>query len=744
MASMVAACASIGMPEGGPRDETPPKYVRANPMPGTTGITKPRVNVFFNENIKVEDIANKLVVSPAQKQNPTVSANGRRLTIELRDSLLPNTTYTLDFADAIRDLNEGNILDGFAMDFATGDSIDTLRISGMVFEARTLEPAQGMVVGVYSNLSDTAISTLPLERVAKTNQYGQFTIRNLKPGTYRLFAIDDRNRDWHWDRSENIAFANFTVSPSVEQVTVTDTLRSATGTDSIVTRTAWHYLPDDLLLTWFNEGYRPQYLREYERTDRRRVTFKFGAPADSLPDITVANGPLAGRKLIDLSVLEARPELDSLVYWIRDTTLLKQDSILVSARYLKTDTLEQLSWTTDTLKLFLRGATRQAEKQEAKKLEQEQKELEEKAAKEAKQREKQRKKEEKERKKREKKAAKLRAKGILPPEEADSTQSKAASPADSITAAATDSIAPDSVPPMPKVPLLDFKAVGSSQQELNLPLIFEAAQPVESIDSAGLRLEIAVDTIWQTVPGVQLVQDSVNIRCFNLSHKWKEGERYRFKADSLSITDIYGQWIKNFNHEFTVKRLEDYGTIIFDITDIASVGDSTNVVVELLGQNDTPISTVTVERGIATFNFVAPGTYYARAYLDANRNGKWDTGHLADSIQPEDVFYYPKKIVLRKNWDIDQEWALFETAVDAQKPNDIKKNKPKNRDRNASRNSDEYDEDEEYYDDEGFDQNNFFDDDASWGNGSQYNNARRNSSSSRRNNASGLRRNNGR
>ncbi len=134
------------------------------------------------------------------------------------------------------------------------------------------------------------------------------------------------------------------------------------------------------------------------------------------------------------------------------------------------------------------------------------------------------------------------------------------------------------------------------------------------------------------------------------------------------------------------------------------------------------------------FNFVTPGTYYARAFVDANHNGRWDTGNLADSIQPEDVFYFPKKLNLRKNWDIDQEWALFETAVDMQKPEDIKKNKPKTRDRN---NNNRDRDDEEYYeDDEGFGQN-YFEEDA-WGNGSQYNNARRNSSSPR-NNAGGLR-----
>ena len=656
LALMVAACASIGRPEGGPRDETPPEFVRSNPAPGSVNVNRSRVDILFDENIKLEDIANKLVISPAQKQNPAVSSNGRRISVELRDSLQDSTTYTFDFSDAIRDLNEGNILDGFALDFSTGSTIDTLAISGMVFEARNLEPAQGMVVGVYSNLTDTTLTSLPLERVAKTNQYGQFTIRNLKPGTYHLFAIDDRNRDWHWDRSENIAFSSVTVSPSVEPTEVTDTLLAYDGSDSIVVRTAYRYLPDDLLLTWFNENYKPQYLRDYERTDNRRVTFKFGALSDSLPDITVINGPKAGRKLADLSVIEAREGLDSLVYWLRDTVLVNQDSLLVQARYLRTDTLEQLSMTTDTLKLFLKGAGRKKKSPEKKK---------------------------------------------------DGS---------------------DTLPP--PVKLLEFKALSPGQQELNLPVSFEAAEPIEFIDSTGWRLEVAVDTLWNPVKEAHLVQDSAMVRRYNIDVKWRPGARYRFTADSLAIRSIYGEWIKDFKHEFTVKQPEDYGNIIFGITDIGSLGlpDSATVVVELLGKNDRPIQAKPVDdSGEVVFDFLTPDTYYARAFVDRNHNGIWDTGNVATFMQPEDVYYYPKKITLRKNWDIDQEWSLLETPVDLQKPNDIKKNKPKNRGRDETGDGeygeDGYDEESDY---------DTFNEQGSWGNGSQYNNApRRNNNSTR-------------
>jgi len=704
LASMVGACASIGRPEGGPRDETPPEYVRSVPEPGATNITGPKVNIYFNENVKLEDISNKLVVSPAQKQNPAVSANGRRVTVELRDTMLPNTTYTLDFSDAIQDLNEGNILDGFAMAFSTGDTIDTLSISGMVFEARNLEPAQGMVVGVTSNLSDTAITTLPLERVSKTNQYGQFTIRNLKPGTYNLFALDDRNHDWHWDRSENIAFSSVSISPSVEPVSVSDTLRASSGEDSIVVREAWRYLPDDVLLTWFNEQYSPQYLREYERTDRQRATFKFGAKSDTLPEITILNGPRAGKKLADISVIESRQGLDSLVYWIRDTLVTAQDSLFVSARYMKTDTLDRLVPTTDTLKLFVRAATRQAEKAKAKEIDELRKAQERKDKEAAKAKEKERRK-----------------------NNGDNT-------ADETAAEDTDTV--PATPPV-EITLLNIKPLTGAQQELHLPAVFEVERPVESIDSAGWRLEMQIDSVWAPVTDARLERDSAMIRRYNLTSAWQEGTRYRFTADSLAVTDIYGHRNKETTHEFTTKRLEDYGNIIFNITDMQMVPDSLPVIVELLDKSDAVMASVPVKDSEARFTFVTPETYYARAFIDANRNGEWDTGNMAAKLQPEEVFYYPKKITLRKNWDIDQDWALFENPVDAQKPNEIKKNKPKTRDKNAR---DDYgEEDEEYEDDEGFGANGFSDGN-SWGNGAQYNNARRNSSQgNRRNRNSGLR-----
>lgn len=661
IASLVAACASIGRPEGGPKDETPPVFVRSNPDPGALNVNRNKIDIWFDENLKLDDPANKVVISPVQKENARVNANGRHLTVEFRDTLADSTTYVIDFADAIRDLNEGNILDGFSYDFSTGNHLDTLTVSGMVFEARNLEPAQGMVVGVYSNLADSAVSTLPLERVAKTNQYGQFTIRGLRPGTYNIFAIDDKNRDWHWDRSENIAFFPVSVTPRVEEVEVADTLRSATGEDSVVTRQAWHYLPDDLLLTWFNENYRSQYLRDNKRPTQRQIELKFGAPVDSMPRLTILNGRFAGRSLDELSVIETRTERDSMVYWLADTALVSQDSILLEARYRKTDTLDCLTWQTDTLKMTWRRP-KVDEKARAKAWEKKLKAIEE---------------------AREKGDSAALAKAI----------------ADTIT----------------QPTFLDIKASTSTTQELNEPVRFEAPEPLRPVPADAWRLEMMPDSVWIPVADAELRPDSATARALVLTSKWEEGMKYRFTADSARVENIYGEFNKPLLHEFTTKKLDDYGNIYLNLTDLAALNlpDSVNVIVELLSSSDQPVATATVKGGGAAFSYIAPATYYARAFIDIDGDGKWTTGQVASKRLAEDVFYYPKKLLLRKNWDLEQDWALLDTPVDLQKPDAIKKNKPKTKEAPQRDTDSEDGEFEDGYDPE----------QGAWGNGSQYNNA---------------------
>lgn len=593
-ALLLAACASIGRPEGGPRDMTPPVMVSSTPAPGSVNVSNGRIDIVFDENITLDDPMNKIVVSPPQKKQAQISSNGRRVRINLRDTLRDSTTYTVDLADAVRDLNEGNILDGLAIDFSTGPSIDTLMISGIVFEGRTLEPAQGMIVGVYSTpVADTALTTLPMDRITKTNALGRFTIRNLKPGSYRVFAINDLNHDFHWDRSEDIAFLDRDISPSTMAVEVTDTFTDAAGNDSLVTRPATRFLPDDILLTWFNENYKPLYLVKHERPDARRLTLEMSTHSDSLPQLTLLNTVRAGARLDREAVLQSSPGLDSLTYWLRDTTLIGSDTLKIAARYLHTDTLDNITFTTDTLTFALRQPKKKKKRDEE-----------------------------------------------------------------------TDS-----------VPKLEFVNIGISSrqpQDLNIPLLFETSAPTASIDSAGFRIEVLVDSVWMPVAArIPSPPDSLQPMRLLTEMTWKPKTKYRVTIDSLAVTDIYGNHNRPFVQEVSTHAIEDYAALFFNIGDLGP--DS--AIVELLS-SDKPVRLEPVRNGVATFEYVTPGAYYARLFIDRNQNGRWDTGSVADTVQPEDVFYFSKKLNLKKNWDVEQQWNIYETPVDLQKPEDIKKNKP--------------------------------------------------------------------
>ena len=612
---LAAACASIGRPEGGARDETPPVFVRSDPAPGSRNVMPTKITAYFDENIQLEDAFSKVIVSPPQKTPPQVSANGHRLTAELRDTLKPNTTYTIDFADAIKDLNEGNILDGFALDFSTGPDIDTLRISGIVLQAENLEPAQGMLVGVYSNYTDTSITKVPFDRVARTNQLGQFTIRNLPEGQYRIFAVNDLNRDNHWDRSEDIAFYDDVIVPSVESIEVTDTLYSSTGADSLNVRQGIRYLPNDVLLTWFNENYKPSYLADYKRPERRKISLTFAAPQDTLPQVTIVDGaPGAGRDISEWALLQKNATLDSLVYWIADTAVVASDSLRLDVRYQKTDTLDRLVWTNDTLRFFFRD--------------------------------------QKEKKKKKKK----------------DDEDKPRFTVDSITGDTTF------LPP-PDMEYLGFSAKSGTTQELGVPLLIESSLPLATLDSAAIKLVTMVDTIWTPVV-FTMRPDSVNpLQLNRIDAAWTPGGKYKLTIDSLAAVSIYGPWNRPFEHQFTLKQPEDYANLKINLPGL----DSLQAVVELINNSDAVVKRAVKPAGqsFADMKLITPGKYYLRLFIDDNRNGKWDTGNMAELLQPEEVYYYSKGLNLKKNWDIEQDWDIYEVAVDAQKPYAIKKNKPK-------------------------------------------------------------------
>ena len=202
-----------------------------------------------------------------------------------------NTTYSIDFGDAITDNNEGNPMGQFAFTFSTGNTIDSMEVAGTILNAENLEPIKGMQVGLYADLSDTAFTTKPFERISRTDAAGQFTIKGVAPGKYRIYGLMDGDQNFHFSqRSEMIAFMDSLVVPYSEPAVRQDTFWIDSLTiDTIIDVPYTRYLPDDLLLRAFKEEVNLQYLLKNERLTPNKFSVYFAAKADTLPTLKGLN-----------------------------------------------------------------------------------------------------------------------------------------------------------------------------------------------------------------------------------------------------------------------------------------------------------------------------------------------------------------------------------------------------------------------------------------------------------------------
>lgn len=595
-AAVMYSCANIGNPSGGPIDKTPPIFMRSNPTPNAVNVKDRKIEIFFDEIVTLKDPSTKIIVSPAQTEMPRMSALGRKVTVELVDSLLPNTTYTIDFSNSIQDNNEGNAIDNFAFAFSTGSVIDSMRVSGYVLDSRTLEPMQSVVVGLQSNLADSAFHKEKLQRVALTNDRGQFTIRNVSPGSYHIFALKDLDRDYKFGNpTEDIAFLDSIIVPSIGTREAADTVyNDLNEIDTIMRATRPAYFPNDILLSMFNEDRKSQYLANNLRVDSTRISLTFAAASDTLPSLSIV-----GRNDVpdQWYTLEHSQTNDTLTYWIRPPHLVSADTLMVATTYLRTDTASNLSWGTDTLKFTF-------QRQKAKKKKKN--------------------------------------------EETDSLE---------------------------QIRFMELHPLANGTQEVYAPLLLQTGTPIErySREAFHLQRKLQNDTTFYPaeIKSIALRDSTLSRRDLMLKVDWEPGAAYKLAVDSLAMTDIYGLQTKPLKVDFNVRKMEEYGNIVFNIP---AVRDS--AIVELLDGTDKVVLHTPVKNHRAELLNLLPGKYYARLFIDRNGNGKYDTGNYDMNLQPEETVYYPGAINLKKNWDVEQTWDIYATPIDKQKPEAIKKNKP--------------------------------------------------------------------
>lgn len=499
---LATACANPGSgPDGGPYDEELPYVVSTTPASGDSGVKGRRVTLQFNEFIKLENASEKVTVSPPQIEMPDILTSGKRITVTLNDSLRPNTTYTIDFSDAIEDNNEGNPMGNYTFFFSTGRTVDTLEVGGHVLAAEDLEPIKGILVGLHSDTTDSAFRTRPFDRVARTDGSGRFSIKGVAPGRYRIYALNDGDGDFRFtQKSEMIAFGRESISPSFFQDTRYDTLwRDTVHYDTIVARPFTHFTPDDVVLRAFKEVNPVRHLLKTEYPVPEQFTIFFTAPSTHVPEVRGLN--------FDASKLLPRISSgnDTLTFWVADTLLVRQDTLTLALTYEESnDSTLELSLRTDTLELSpkLTWAKRDKQRQE------EWEEWE---------------------KNREKALKNDRPFNEEPPTVWIKLTPRIERP-----------LAPDQNP----VLVID--------------------EPLARFDTSGVHLRLIVDSTETEAPYLLEPLPRRDFS-FRLMGEWRPGQQYVIVVDSAAMTSVFGHRNRRMEQKFNIAKDDEFGSFFVNV-----------------------------------------------------------------------------------------------------------------------------------------------------------------------------------
>ena len=499
---MLYSCAKMGAPDGGWYDETPPHVVGAMPAEKSTHIDKRNIRINFNEFVKIDNPTQNVVVSPPQLEVPEIKGEGKSINVKLIDKLQPNTTYTIDFSNAISDNNEGNPLGNFTYSFSTGNHIDTLEVAGYVVQAADLEPVKGILVGLYADLSDTAFKTKPMLRVSRTDSRGHFIIRGVAPGKYRVYALQDADGDYSFkQRSEMLAFNHDIIEPSFRPDVRQDTLwRDSLHIESIAQVSYTHFLPDNICLRAFNEIVTDRHLLKSERPEPNHFTLYYTYGDSVLPNVRGLNFNTK-----DAFVVESSAHKDTVTYWLRDTALVNQDTLKMVVTQNITDSTGVLRQQEDTLTLL-------AKVPYAKRLKDKQKAFDE----------------------WKKKQDKLKKRG----EPYETT--------------------------MPEEPLkLEITPSGDMDPDQNISIV--AKEPLKDVDTNHVRLfsHPSGDSLWYKEP-YELKR--ISNEEFQVKAAWKPGTEYSFEADSTAFETIYGTMSGKLKQGLKVRGEDAYASLIMTIS----------------------------------------------------------------------------------------------------------------------------------------------------------------------------------
>lgn len=608
--TIVCSCANRGIgPQGGPVDSIPPVLVKSTPVNGTLNFHDKHIELVFNEYIQLVNPAENVILSPPQQRPPEIKAVGKKIRIDLVEPLQDSTTYTIDFGSAIVDNNEKNAIEDFSLSFSTGDQIDSLEIYGQVINAEDLNPISGLVIGIHENVEDSAFEKIPFTRIGRTNEEGEFAIRNIKTGSYRLYALQDASRDFLYQPGEGLAFSEEIIEPYINIRVETDTIwGDSIGVDStlyhyadsVYTAEYYYYEPSNLVMFFFQEDKHRTYFQRANRNEAHQFSLYFSAAQTENPQIEalrLENDSLGmDTTWVDFTqhcLIQTNLTRDTFTYWLTDSVAIRMDSIRFAMKYQKSDSLFQMYTETDTIMAIYR-APRMSDKA---------------------------------------REAQARKRQQEP---------------------------------------LHISSNAKRGFEVYDTLAILCTTPIKTIHQDSIHLQHKVDTTWQNIPFEILMQSQGGIneakRKAYILAKLTPNETYQLTVDSAGIFDIYGKWNKQEQYTLQVRSLEEYATLVVRLEDFTP-----EAYIVLLDDKDKPVRQMQAQTGGCKFEYLMPKTYYLRMFIDQNGDGKWTTGDWMTKRQPEPVYYFPKKLNLRANWDFEETFSWKSIPQLEQKPNALRK-----------------------------------------------------------------------
>ncbi len=603
VALLLGSCARQSSPIGGPKDEDPPIPIKSKPVNYATNFSDDRFIIQFNEFVVLKNIRQELLVSPPLPEKPEVKLRGKNVIVKINNSLKDSTTYNFNFYGALADLTENNPLPNFQFEFSTGPEFDSLYVAGTLRNAFNYTTESSIYVMLYESFEDsTPRKTLP-SLVAKTDEQGNFMVTNMRNIPYKIFALQDQNNNLKFDLpNEAIAFSDSSLLPGFVETEFIDTLHLIKS----ITPDRKDTVYVDSVVTRKDMVTTIGAIQLFLFTEDFGFQYFKNIYRLERPQVILSfNKPVDSNFHIHPVVnvpfaeswyfQEKTLKNDSLVFWITDTSLFHLDSLKFQIQYTMKDSNLLNYIKTDTLLAFF-----------------ETKEIETKKPEET------------------KKGGRFGLNLFNQKEEKQKVDSG------------------------PKPSELTFSCNAKAPFELNNPIELEARFPLKNITPQNIQLAGFVnDTVKKSLK-FKFFQDSLHPRKYLIDFVKDEEEKYELLIPSGTFIDLYGNINDSLKYTFTTRRLDYYSNLTLHLTKVS--GPS---VLQLMDEKESVLSEFWISKDTSlTIPFLVPKKYLVKLFFDSNRNKKWDTGNFSRLQQPEQVFYFPKEIETKSNWDLEFDWEI--------------------------------------------------------------------------------------